>query len=58
MHLKIPLETLSTVDMEEMDTEESPPDPHVALRKQLETLVKDSQVSLILLNTQPLLLHF
>lgn len=42
--ISIPLETLSTVDMEEMDTEESaPPDPHVALRKQLEILVKDSQ---------------
>ena len=39
------METLSTVDMEEMDTEESAhPDPHVALRKQLEILVKDSQV--------------
>lgn len=30
--------------MEDMDTEESAPDPHVALRKQLDVLVKDSQV--------------
>lgn len=45
LHLKIPLETMSTVESEDMDMEESaPPDPHAGLRKELETLVKDSQV--------------
>lgn len=43
-NLKISLESTTTIDMEDMDTEESAPDPHVALRKQLDVLVKDSQV--------------
>ena len=43
--LKISLETLSTVEMEDMDTEEnSPPDQYAVLKQQLEVLVKESQV--------------
>lgn len=41
--VSISLESTTTIDMEDMDTEESAPDPHVALRKQLDVLVKDSQ---------------
>ena len=39
---------MSTVESEEMDMEESspPPDPHAGLRKELDVLVKDSQVFL------------
>ena len=45
LHLKIPLETMSTAESEDMDMEESAPlDPHAGLRKELEALVKDSQV--------------
>jgi len=45
LHLKISLETLSTVEMEDMDTEEnSPPDQYAVLKQQLEMLVKESQV--------------
>ena len=45
LHLKIPLETLSTVEMEDMDTEDnSPPDQYAGLKQQLEILVKESQV--------------
>jgi len=45
LHHKIPLETLSTVDMEDMDTEENtPPDQYAVLKQQLEILVKESQV--------------
>ncbi|KAL9967332.1 hypothetical protein ACROYT_G025534 [Oculina patagonica] len=41
----ISLETLSTVEMEDMDTEDNtPPDPYAAMRKQLQdVLVKESQ---------------
>ncbi|XP_020612808.1 signal transducer and activator of transcription 5B-like isoform X3 [Orbicella faveolata] len=40
----IPLETLSTVEMEDMDTEENaPPDQYAVLKQQLEILVKESQ---------------
>lgn len=40
----IPLETLSTVEMEDMDTEDnSPPDQYAGLKQQLEILVKESQ---------------
>ena len=36
---------MSNAESEDMDMEESiPPDPHAGLRKQLEELVKDSQV--------------
>lgn len=40
----IPLEAMSGAESEDMDMEESaPPDPHAGLRKELESLVKDSQ---------------
>lgn len=36
---------MTTLDSDDMEMEESvPPDPHAELRKQLEELVKDSQV--------------
>lgn len=45
LYAKIPLETLSTVEMEDMDTEENaPPDQYGVLHKELEILVKESQV--------------
>lgn len=46
LYVQISLETLSTVEMEDMDTEDNtPPDPYAAMRKQLQdVLVKESQV--------------
>lgn len=42
---------MATLDSDEMELEESvPPDPHAELRKQLEELVKDSQVFLSISN--------
>lgn len=42
---------MTTLDSDDMEMEESvPPDPHAELRKQLEELVKDSQVFLSISN--------